>query len=110
MARDQAAGGDPDPMIPDLDTRVRLAAFEFLAEQTQLQGEVLPRDRLAAGFMFKGSRVPLIGPQGIFKPAVLPEMPLPGYATATARVWTTSGRPARRCVCALACFEASWIT
>ena len=28
------------------------------------------------GFDVDGQRVPLIGPQGIFKPAVLPEMPL----------------------------------
>ena len=60
----------------DLDTRVRLAAFRFLAEQTQLHGEALPRATLATGFMFDGTRVPLIGPQGIFKPAILPEMPI----------------------------------
>lgn len=60
----------------DLDTRVRLAAFRFLAEQTQLHGEALPRATLAIGFMFDGTRVPLIGPQGIFKPAILPEMPI----------------------------------
>ncbi len=60
----------------DLDGRVRLRAFEFLSEQTQLRGEVLPRQTLATGFEFEGTRVPLIGPQGIFKPAILPEMPL----------------------------------
>jgi len=47
----------------DLDSRVRLRAFEFLSEQTQLHGEVLPRETLAAGFEFEGTRVPLIGPQ-----------------------------------------------
>lgn len=31
---------------------------------------------LSQGFEFDGVRVPLIGPQGIFKPAILPEMPL----------------------------------
>ena len=60
----------------DFDHRLRLASFEFLAEQTALRGEVLPRDLLAQGFEFEGQRVPLIGPQGIFKPALLPEMPL----------------------------------
>jgi putative restriction endonuclease len=55
--------------------RVRLAAFAFLTEQTQLHGEVLPRDVLAAGFQFQGQRVPLMGPQGIFKPALL-DLPL----------------------------------
>ena len=61
----------------DLDSRVRVRAFQFLREQTELHGdEVLPRDVLAKGFEFEGQRVPLIAPQGIFKPAVLPELPL----------------------------------
>ncbi len=60
------------PPHPDLDYRVRMAAFEFLEEQTQLRGEVLPREVLAEGFAFDGQRVPLIGPQGIFKPALRP--------------------------------------
>ncbi len=38
-------------------------------------GEVLPRALLAKGFTFDGVRVPLLGPQGIFKPAVC-ELPL----------------------------------
>lgn len=61
---------------PDLDARVRAGAFQFLKEQAQLRGDVLQREILAQGFLFEGRRVPLIGPQGIFKPAVLPEMPL----------------------------------
>jgi putative restriction endonuclease len=60
----------------EIDQRVRIAAFEFLRSQTELRGEVLPRGILAEGFRFDGQRVPLIGPQGIFKPAVLLEMPL----------------------------------
>ena len=35
-----------------------------------------PRSILERGFDFEGTRVPLIGPQGIFKPAVVPEVPL----------------------------------
>jgi putative restriction endonuclease len=62
--------------VSGLDSRVRLAAFRFLEAQTRLRGEVLPREVLAQGFDFGGQRVPLIGPQGIFKPAVLPEIPL----------------------------------
>ena len=57
--------------MPDLDQGVRLAAFNFLDQQTQLHGKTLPRDVLAAGFMFEGQRLPLLGPQGIFKPALL---------------------------------------
>jgi len=60
----------------DLDHRVRTAAFAFLEQQTQLRGEVFPREILARGFEFEGQRVPLLGRQGIFKPALLPDMPL----------------------------------
>ena len=52
------------------DAQVRLAAFRFLEEQRQLAGEegVLPRKILVDGFVYEGHRVPLMGPQGIFKP------------------------------------------
>jgi putative restriction endonuclease len=49
---------------------------------------VLPWSVLSRGFEFDGQRVPLIGPQGIFKPAALPEMPL-SIATAP----EVAGRP-----------------
>lgn len=61
----------------DLDSRVRARAFQFLREQMELHGDdVLPREVFVKGFDFEGQRVPLIAPQGIFKPAVLPGMPL----------------------------------
>ncbi len=59
-----------------LDQQVRVAAFEFLAEQTRLHGETLPWARLLRGFEFRGRRVPLVSQPGIFKPAILPEVPL----------------------------------
>src|SRR5512135_2764679 len=63
--------------LADLDSRIRLAAFSFLDQLVSSRGsDVLPRALLAAGFEFERHRVPLIGPQGIFKPAVLPETPL----------------------------------
>ena len=68
----------------DIDPRVRARAFGFLTEQVALRGEVLPWAILSRGFAFDGVRVPLIGPQGIFKPAVLPQMPL-SIATAPVR-------------------------
>ena len=34
-------------------------------------GDVLPRSNLAEGFVLDGVRVPLLGPQGIFKPGVM---------------------------------------
>ena len=59
-----------------LDARIRMAAFEWLREQTSQYGDVLPRTLLAEGFRIDGVRVPLLGPQGIFKPQVLGEVPL----------------------------------
>src|SRR5689334_15963328 len=59
----------------NVDPRVRLQAFGFLEAQEQIYGDTIPRSILAAGFDFEGTRVPLIGPQGIFKPALL-QLPL----------------------------------
>jgi putative restriction endonuclease len=60
----------------DIDSAVRVAAFDFLKRQSDLHGgQVLSRRILAEGFSFGGDRVPLLGPQGIFKPAVC-ELPL----------------------------------
>lgn len=58
------------------DAQVRSMAFEWLERQTMLHGEVLTRELLAKGFQYEGQRVPLVAPQGIFRPAVLPEIPL----------------------------------
>jgi putative restriction endonuclease len=58
------------------DSRVRAAAFEWLSEQVGVHGDVLPRQVLSQGFVFESVRVPLLGPQGIFKPRLLQEAPL----------------------------------
>ena len=63
---------DPD----ERDRLVRLAAFAGLACQVELRGDVLPIAVLRQGFSFEDHRVPLMGPQGIFKPAVLASVPL----------------------------------
>jgi putative restriction endonuclease len=60
----------------DVDSRVRLRAFAFLAEKTRLHGGSIPWKVLDEGFDCDGRRVPLVGPQGIFKPAVLRDVPL----------------------------------
>ena len=60
----------------DIDQRVRIAAFEWLAKQVKIHGEFLPRELLAKGFELEGKRVPLVSPAGIFKPQILPEIPL----------------------------------
>jgi putative restriction endonuclease len=62
-------------MDQDLDRRVRIAAFQWLAALKTVWGDVLPRDVLEAGFEFEDRRIRLVGPQGIFKPAGL-EMPI----------------------------------
>ena len=60
----------------DLDAEVRLAAFEWLARVVDEHGDVLPRNALVRGFEFGGRRVPMPGPQGIFKPGILKEVPI----------------------------------
>ena len=60
----------------DIDHQVRIAAFKWLEEQVRIHGDVLPRSLLAHGFSFEGERVPMLAPQGIFKPRVLPQVPL----------------------------------
>ena len=65
-------------LMDDTDALVRLAAFRFLEEQMRLAPEegVLPSVLLTQGFIYEGQRVPLMGPQGIFKPRVLREVPI----------------------------------
>ncbi len=57
------------------DQRARAAAFDWLARQVSIHGDVLPRATLAQGYELGGKRVYVIGPQGIFKPASM-ELPL----------------------------------
>ncbi|MBN8657362.1 MAG: HNH endonuclease [Anaerolineae bacterium] len=59
----------------DIDLQVRIAAFNWLSEQVNSQGDVLPRKLLENGFEFQGQRIPLVAPQGIFKPQIL-DLPL----------------------------------
>jgi putative restriction endonuclease len=60
----------------DLDAQIRLQAFSYLELLSVRYGNELPLKSLVAGFEFEGRRVPLVSPQGIFKPAILPELPL----------------------------------
>lgn len=65
--------------LPDADRQdalVRKATFDWLETQCARSGDVLSRELLSQGFEWRGQRVPLVGPSGIFKPRVLPEMPL----------------------------------
>jgi putative restriction endonuclease len=58
-----------------LDEQIRLAAFEWLKQQTQIHGDVLSIESLRQGFIFENERIPLLAPQGIFKPRLM-EYPL----------------------------------
>ncbi len=66
----------------NLDSQIRMAAFDWLTEQVKLHDDdVLPRTLLAQGFTFRGERIPLVSPQGIFKPRLM-EYPLTITTTA----------------------------
>jgi len=58
------------------DAIIRRAVFDWLADQVERHGDVLPRDILHQGMIFQGRRVPMLGPKGIFKPAILDDAPL----------------------------------
>ena len=53
------------------DTRIRQGAFAWLAEKTELHGDVLPWSASAHGFHFQGQQIRLVSQQGIFKPQAL---------------------------------------
>lgn len=53
-----------------------MAAFEWLADQVDIHGDVLPRTLLLQGFEYKGQRITLISQQGIFKPRVFKKIPI----------------------------------
>jgi putative restriction endonuclease len=63
------------------DIDIRRAAFAWLAEQIELHGQVLSRELLSAGFLHNEERIPLVSPQGIFKPR---QMTLPLSITTVA--------------------------
>jgi len=53
---------------PDLDTHIRLAAFDHVRTLSEAHDHFTAND-LTPGFHFRGERPPLINPQrGIFKP------------------------------------------
>jgi hypothetical protein len=53
-----------------------MAAFGHLAELRRTFGTEMPRRALQEGFQFENARVSLVGPTGVWKPAVFPTMPL----------------------------------
>ena len=61
--------------MPSLDEQIRLTAFDWLRDQTQKYDQVLSIELLRKGFVFNNDRIPLVAPQGIYKPRVM-ELPL----------------------------------
>jgi putative restriction endonuclease len=64
------------------DFKIRLAAFEWLSKQVSIFDDLIPREVLQKGFIYSGNRIPLVSPQGIFKPK---EMPYPLTITTTTK-------------------------
>jgi len=58
-----------------LDDKIRITAFDWLRDQTLKLDQVLPIELLRQGFVFENERIPLVAPQGIFKPRLM-ELPL----------------------------------
>jgi putative restriction endonuclease len=59
-----------------LSHNIRMAIFDWLTIQVSLYGDVLEWQLLSKGYRYEGERIPLIGPQGIWKPAVMDKYPL----------------------------------
>src|SRR6188472_4018455 len=60
------------PTSNELDTRLRIAAFDALRKMTEPAGGTVTREQMTAGFEFDGDRIPLaLKPKGIWKPALL---------------------------------------
>jgi putative restriction endonuclease len=58
-----------------MDAEIRLAAFEWLQQQSMQYGGILPRALLAKGFPFRSEYITLVGPKGIWKPKAM-QLPL----------------------------------
>jgi len=55
---------------------IRNKVFEWLQKKVIEYDDVLPHNELNFGFQINGERIPLIGPQGIFKPKVISYYPI----------------------------------
>jgi putative restriction endonuclease len=59
-----------------MEELIRLAAFNWLKDQTTVYGDVLPWDLVQKGFVFNDERITLIGQSGIWKPRVFEKVPI----------------------------------
>ena len=63
-------------MESPLTHKIRMTIFDWLIIQVSLHGDVLDWNLLSKGFIYEGKRIPLLGPQGIWKPAIMDKYPL----------------------------------
>ena len=59
-----------------MEDQIRLAAFNWLKNQSEIYDNVLPRRILETGFEFQGERITLIGASGIWKPKQFKAKPI----------------------------------
>ncbi len=59
-----------------MEEQIRLAAFNWLKDQTFVYGDVLPWSLIQKGFIFNDERITLIGQSGIWKPKVFKSVPI----------------------------------
>lgn len=55
---------------------IRQQIFEWLQQMSIEYDDVLPYHVIKSGFVYKGNSVPLMGPQGIFKPMAIKYYPI----------------------------------
>jgi len=55
---------------------IRQQIFEWLQQKIIENDDVLPYNVIKTGFIYQGKAVPLMGPQGIFKPQVIQYYPI----------------------------------
>jgi putative restriction endonuclease len=55
---------------------IRTQIFEWLQQKTIEYDDVLPYHEIKTGFTYGGNPVPLLGPQGIFKPKIIQYYPI----------------------------------
>lgn len=55
--------GELKILIQFMDEQIRLAAFSWLRQQTDIYGDVLTRDFLRRGFVFEEKIIPLVSPR-----------------------------------------------
>lgn len=49
-----------------MEEQIRIAAFNWLEQQTAIHGDVLPYHLLMQGFIYQDQRVTIIGQQGVY--------------------------------------------